>query len=88
MIIDKHGTKPAYAIASICASLGFFITSYATNYWQYLIPYALFAGIGTGCFGFPQQFLCENGMLKGLRHYVGNGFYGGSCCPGYPQLRG
>ncbi len=48
MIIDKHGTKPAYAIASICASLGFFITSYATNYWQYLIPYALFAGIGTG----------------------------------------
>ncbi|MHC1747206.1 MAG: nitrate/nitrite transporter [Cellulosilyticaceae bacterium] len=48
MIIDKYGTKPAYAIASICAALGFFVTSFATSYLGYLIPYVLFAGIGTG----------------------------------------
>nr|WP_272507370.1 MFS transporter [Clostridium aestuarii] len=48
MIIDKWGTKPAYAIGSVCAALGFLITSYAHSYMGYLIPYVVFAGIGTG----------------------------------------
>ncbi|NFR88099.1 MULTISPECIES: MFS transporter [unclassified Clostridium] len=48
MIIDKWGTKPAYAIGSVCACLGFFVTSFAQSYLGYLIPYAIFAGIGTG----------------------------------------
>ncbi|MBU3135350.1 MFS transporter [Clostridium gasigenes] len=48
MIIDKYGTRPAYAIGSVCAGLGFFITSFAQSYLGYLIPYVLFAGIGTG----------------------------------------
>jgi MFS transporter, OFA family, oxalate/formate antiporter len=48
MIIDKWGTKPAYAIGSVCAALGFFVTSYAQSYLSYLIPYAIFAGVGTG----------------------------------------
>ncbi|MCT4621244.1 MAG: MFS transporter [Marinisporobacter sp.] len=48
MIIDKWGTKPAYAIGSVCAALGFYITSNAQTYLSYLIPYVIFAGIGTG----------------------------------------
>ena len=48
MIIDKWGTKPAYAIGSVCAALGFIVTSYAQSYLSYLIPYAIFAGVGTG----------------------------------------
>lgn len=48
MIIDKWGTKPAYAIGSVCAALGFYITSYAESYIGYLIPYVIFAGVGTG----------------------------------------
>ena len=48
MIIDKWGTKPAYAIGSVCAALGFFVTSYAQSYLSYLLPYAIFAGVGTG----------------------------------------
>ncbi|PAB57848.1 MFS transporter [Anaeromicrobium sediminis] len=48
MIIDKWGTKPAYAIGSVCAALGFYITSNAHTYMAYLIPYVIFAGIGTG----------------------------------------
>ena len=48
MIIDKYGTKPAYAIGSVAAALGFLITSFAQEYWQFLVPYALFAGMGTG----------------------------------------
>lgn len=48
IIIDKYGTKPAYAIGSVCAALGFLVTSFAQTYLGYLIPYVLFAGIGTG----------------------------------------
>lgn len=48
MILDKWGTKPAYAIGSVCAALGFYLTSNAQSYFGYLLPYALFAGIGTG----------------------------------------
>lgn len=48
MIIDRWGTRPAYAIGSVFAALGFLITSYAQSYLGYLIPYAIFAGIGTG----------------------------------------
>lgn len=32
MIIDKWGTKPAYAIGSVCAALGFYVTSFAQTY--------------------------------------------------------
>jgi len=48
MIIDKWGTRPAYAIGSVCCALGFYVSSSAQTYLGYLIPYALFAGIGTG----------------------------------------
>lgn len=48
MIIDKWGTKPAYAIGAVCCALGFYVSSNAQTYLQYLIPYAAFAGIGTG----------------------------------------
>lgn len=48
LIIDKWGTKPCYAIGAVCTALGFLITSHTNSYLSYLIPYALFAGIGTG----------------------------------------
>ena len=48
MILDKWGTKPCYLLGSIFTALGFLVTSMATSFWSYLIPYALFAGIGTG----------------------------------------
>lgn len=48
MIIDKHGTRPAYLIGSVFCALGFFVTSFANSYLAYLLPYAFFAGIGTG----------------------------------------
>ncbi|SHJ49161.1 MFS transporter [Tepidibacter formicigenes] len=48
MIIDKWGTKPAYFLGAISGSLGFLITSFAKTYISYLLPYAVFAGIGTG----------------------------------------
>lgn len=48
MIIDRWGTKPAYLIGSVCAALGFYVTSLVDNYIQYLACYSIFAGIGTG----------------------------------------
>lgn len=48
MLIDRYGTRPAYLIGAVAASLGFFLTSKAQTYAQYLVLYALFAGIGTG----------------------------------------
>ncbi|WP_053954966.1 MFS transporter [Inediibacterium massiliense] len=48
MIIDKWGTKPAYALGAITGALGFFVTSFAQTYLAYLLPYVIFAGIGTG----------------------------------------
>lgn len=48
MIIDKWGTKPCYALGAIFTALGFLVTSNTHSYLSYLIPYALFAGIGTG----------------------------------------
>lgn len=48
MIIDRWGNRPAYFIGAVFAALGFFLTSKVEAYWQYLLVYALFAGIGTG----------------------------------------
>ncbi|SHH17582.1 MFS transporter [Tepidibacter thalassicus] len=48
MMIDKWGTKPAYFLGAISGALGFLITSFAKTYMSYLLPYAIFAGIGTG----------------------------------------
>ncbi|HCJ10745.1 MAG TPA: MFS transporter [Clostridiales bacterium] len=48
MLIDRYGTRPAYLIGAVAASLGFYLTSQAQTYTQYLIIYALFAGVGTG----------------------------------------
>ncbi|WZL73279.1 MFS transporter [Clostridiaceae bacterium 35-E11] len=48
LIIDKWGTKPCYALGAVGTALGFLITSRAHTYLQYLLPYAIFAGIGTG----------------------------------------
>ncbi|SHG68711.1 Sugar phosphate permease [Thermosyntropha lipolytica DSM 11003] len=65
MIIDRWGTRPAYAIGAVCAALGFYITSNATTYLEYLIPYALFAGIGTGM-------LWVSSTVSVRKWYVGN----------------
>lgn len=48
MIIDKWGTKPCYILGAIFTALGFIVTSRAHSYLSYLLPYAIFAGIGTG----------------------------------------
>jgi MFS transporter, OFA family, oxalate/formate antiporter len=48
MVLDKWGTRPCFAAGAVFTALGFWITSMATTYLSYLIPYALFAGIGTG----------------------------------------
>lgn len=48
LIIDKWGTKPCYALGAVFTALGFLVTSMAQSYLSYLIPYAAFAGIGTG----------------------------------------
>jgi OFA family oxalate/formate antiporter-like MFS transporter len=48
MIIDRWGNRPAYLIGAVFAALGYLLTSKVQAYWQYLLVYALFAGIGTG----------------------------------------
>ncbi|MDR3348125.1 MAG: MFS transporter [Acidaminococcales bacterium] len=48
MIVDKWGTRQAFAIGSVFAALGFFLCSFADSYATYLLTYSLFAGIGTG----------------------------------------
>jgi MFS family permease len=48
MIIDKWGTRPAYFLGSVCCGLGYLITSFSQSYLGYVLPYAIFAGVGTG----------------------------------------
>ena len=48
MIIDKWGTRPAYALGAVFCALGFFVTSQVESYYTYLAVYAILAGIGTG----------------------------------------
>lgn len=48
MILDKWGTKPVYAIASVFCMLGFYLTARVDNLMMYYACYAIFAGIGTG----------------------------------------
>ncbi|MCT4595420.1 MAG: MFS transporter [Anaeromicrobium sp.] len=48
ILIDKWGTRPAYLIASVGGALGFYLTSNAHSYISYVLPYVLFAGVGTG----------------------------------------
>ncbi|MEA4910093.1 MAG: MFS transporter [Chloroflexi bacterium] len=50
MIIDKHGTRPAYFLGAIFSALGFYLTSLVPNSAPilYLVLYGLFAGMGTG----------------------------------------
>ncbi|PAB59266.1 MFS transporter [Anaeromicrobium sediminis] len=48
ILIDKWGTRPAYLIASVGGALGFYLTSNANSYISYVLPYVIFAGIGTG----------------------------------------
>ncbi len=50
MIIDKHGTRPAYFLGAIFSALGFGLTSLVPNSqpYLYLALYGIFAGVGTG----------------------------------------
>lgn len=48
MIIDRWGTRPAYALGAIFCALGFYVTSQVESYYTYLAVYAILAGIGTG----------------------------------------
>lgn len=48
MILDRWGTKPVYAIASVFCMLGFYLTAKVDSLTGYYASYAIFAGIGTG----------------------------------------
>ena len=48
MILDKWGTKPVYAIASIFGALGFWLTSMVHSHLAYLFTFGLIAGVATG----------------------------------------
>jgi len=48
MILDKWGTKPVYAIASVLGALGFYFTSMISSHLAYLFTFGLIAGIATG----------------------------------------
>ncbi len=48
MILDKWGTKPVYAIASVFGALGFYTTSLINSHLAYLFTFGLIAGIATG----------------------------------------
>ena len=48
MILDKWGTKPVYAIASVLGGLGFLLTSMVHSHLAYLFTFGLVAGVATG----------------------------------------
>lgn len=48
IIIDRWGTRPAYALGAVFCALGFYATSLVESYYVYLAVYAILAGIGTG----------------------------------------
>ncbi len=64
-IIDRWGTRPCYAIGAVFGALGFLLTSLVTGYAQYLVTYAVFAGIGTGM-------LWVTAQVSVRRWYVGD----------------
>lgn len=47
-VVDRWGVKYAYGIGAVFGALGFALSSITTSYYQYLLAYALFGGIGTG----------------------------------------
>jgi MFS family permease len=47
-IVDKYGTRQAFAIGAVFGALGFVLCSFSQSYGTYLATYSLFAGIGTG----------------------------------------
>ncbi len=48
LLLDRWGTRPAYVIAAIFSFLGFFLTSYISNFHLYLITFGFLGGIATG----------------------------------------
>ncbi|MBW6515515.1 MAG: MFS transporter [Candidatus Cloacimonetes bacterium] len=48
LLLDKWGTRPAYIVAAIFSFLGFFLTSYMSNFYLYLFTFGLLGGIATG----------------------------------------
>jgi len=48
LLLDRWGTRPAYIVAAIFSFLGFFLTSYISNFQLYLFTFGLLGGIATG----------------------------------------
>lgn len=53
VIFNKFGPKFCFGIATVTAFLGYFVTSRAHNYFAYLIPYTIFAGVATAMLFVP-----------------------------------
>ena len=48
MILDKWGTRPVYAIASVLGALGFALTSMIDTHLAYLFTFGVVGGVATG----------------------------------------
>lgn len=63
-LIDRRGTRPAYAIGAVCCFLGFFLTSFipegaSWSFPVYLFTYGVFAGVGTGMLWVSSTISCR-----------------------------
>lgn len=48
MILDKWGTRPVYAIATVLGGLGFILTAQINEYMAYLVTFGIVGGVATG----------------------------------------
>ena len=48
MILDKWGTRPVYAIATVFGALGFVLTSMVSSHFAYLFTFGVVGGVATG----------------------------------------
>lgn len=53
VIFNRFGIKFCFGIASVTAFLGYYLTSIANNYFAYLVPYTIFAGVATAMLFVP-----------------------------------
>lgn len=53
VIFNKFGIKFCFGIGAVAAFLGYYLTSIAHNYFAYLIPYTIFAGVATAMLFVP-----------------------------------
>jgi MFS family permease len=63
-LIDRRGTRPAYAIGAVCCFLGFFLSSFipegaSWSFPVYLFTYGVFAGVGTGMLWVSSTISCR-----------------------------